>query len=83
MGNLVLSRKRGEEICIGSDIVITILGTLKGKVSVSIRAPDSLRVDRGEIRKKKLADVQEAWKEAWTPKPSVAIAAGSTSRKGT
>lgn len=80
MGHLVLSRKRGEEVCIGADIVVTVLSSIKGKITLGIRAPDSLRVDRGEIRKKQLAGIT---KEKWTPKPSVAIAADSTSRKGT
>jgi len=87
MGNLVVQRKRGEEICIGENIIVTVLGSIKGKVTISVRAPDDVRIDRGEIRKKRLEGIPQEnrlaaiVKEKWSPKPSVAVAAGSTSRK--
>lgn len=89
MGNLVVQRKRGEEICIGENIIVTVLGSIKGKVTISVRAPDDVRIDRGEIRAKRLAGVPQEnrlaaiVREKWSPKSSVAIAAGSTSKKGT
>jgi carbon storage regulator CsrA len=46
---LVLTRKQQEKICIGDEIVITVL-RLKGKsVRVGIEAPDRVCVLRGEL----------------------------------
>ena len=46
---LVLTRKQQEKICIGDEIVITVL-RLKGKsVRVGIEAPDKVCVLRGEL----------------------------------
>lgn len=46
---LVLTRKRDETIKIGSNIVIRVIKTGKGSVKLGIEAPDSVRVQRGEI----------------------------------
>ena len=46
---LVLTRKLGEEVSIGDDITIKIVG-IKGKqVKIGIDAPKSLQVHRSEI----------------------------------
>lgn len=45
---LVLSRKPGERIEIG-EVVLTILRSAHGRVSVGIEAPRSIRVVRGEL----------------------------------
>ena len=45
---LVLNRKREEEIVIGDDIVIKVLGAF-GDVSLGITAPRSVPVHRREI----------------------------------
>ena len=46
---LVLSRRSGEQIHIGSDITIVIKRIKGDRVRVGIQAPISLRVTRGEL----------------------------------
>lgn len=48
---LVLSRKFGEKIYIGSDVVITIVDIDRGKVRLGISAPPNVPVHREEIRR--------------------------------
>ncbi len=45
---LVLSRKRGEKICIGDDIVVVIIRAGRN-VRLGIEAPPEVPVHRGEI----------------------------------
>jgi len=47
---LVLTRKLGEEIIIGGDIVVTVVEVANGRVKLGIQAPKSVRVDRSEVR---------------------------------
>ena len=49
---LVLSRKKGEVIRIGDDVVITILESDAGRVKVGIEAPPEVKVLRGELKTK-------------------------------
>jgi carbon storage regulator CsrA len=49
---LVLTRKIGESIVIGSDIFITILEVQGNKVRVGVDAPKSVVVNRHEIHQK-------------------------------
>ena len=46
---LVLSRKAGETIRIGDDVVVTINRINKNRVSIGIHAPEGYRVLRGEL----------------------------------
>ncbi len=46
---LVLSRKRGEKICIGDDIVVVIIRAGRN-VRLGIEAPPEVPIHRGEIR---------------------------------
>ena len=46
---LVLTRKKMETIRIGSDIVITVVQTGRGRVKLGIEAPSRTRVLRGEL----------------------------------
>lgn len=46
---LVLSRKAGESIVIGNDVVITILEVKGGQIRVGVDAPRNLAVHRAEI----------------------------------
>jgi len=46
---LVLSRKEGEQIHIGDDIVITITRLSKDKVRIGVEAPKNTPVYRSEI----------------------------------
>lgn len=47
---LVLTRKEGEKILIGDDIVVEVIEVRGDKVRLGITAPAALRVDREEIR---------------------------------
>lgn len=47
---LVLTRKLGEEIIIGGEIVVTVVEVANGRVKLGIQAPKSVRVDRSEVR---------------------------------
>lgn len=46
---LVLNRKEGEEIQIGNNIVIKVIGISDGTVKVGIEAPKELPIFRGEL----------------------------------
>lgn len=46
---LVLSRKKGEEILIGDDVVVTVHRLSGNRVSIGIKAPNSYRIIRGEL----------------------------------
>lgn len=46
---LVLTRKKGERIVINKDIVITILGTIRGETRIGIDAPKEVDVHREEV----------------------------------
>lgn len=48
---LVLRRKTGEGIMIGSDVVIRILSIEHGNVKIGIEAPKSIKVLREELYK--------------------------------
>jgi carbon storage regulator len=48
-GMLVLTRKAGESIVIGNDVVVTINRTTKNTVSIGITAPDDVVVLRSEL----------------------------------
>ena len=46
---LVLTRKVGEEICIGDNVVVTLVRSENGKARIGIAAPKDLPVNRREI----------------------------------
>jgi carbon storage regulator len=46
---LVLSRKRGQIVCIGEDITVMCLGVCGQIVKIGIEAPPSVRILRGEL----------------------------------
>ena len=46
---LVLSRRAGEKIRIGNDVVITVTQVSKGRVRIGIDAPSEVPVQREEI----------------------------------
>lgn len=47
---LVLSRKVGERIRIGADIVVVVTAMQGDRIKIGIEAPKSVRVRRGELR---------------------------------
>jgi carbon storage regulator CsrA len=46
---LVLSRKDGQQIVIGDDVVVSILRIAGNRVRIGIKAPESVRIVRGEL----------------------------------
>jgi carbon storage regulator len=46
---LVLSRKNGEAICIGTDIKVRIVAQRYGRVRLGVEAPPGVMVNREEI----------------------------------
>ncbi len=49
---LVLSRKEGQRIVIGGDIVITIMDARTGRVRIGVEAPPHVPVHREEISRR-------------------------------
>lgn len=56
---LVLTRKFGQSIVIGNDIVCTVLGINGNQVRLGIKAPKDLAVYRDEIHQRILAENNE------------------------
>jgi carbon storage regulator len=46
---LVLSRKVGERIHIGNDVIVTVLSVRGGRVRLGIEAPDGIQIKRQEL----------------------------------
>jgi carbon storage regulator CsrA len=57
---LVLSRKEQEKICVGEDIVITIVKIAGGQVRVGIEAPRDVSIRRFELTRKDDENVSSA-----------------------
>ncbi len=55
---LILSRKSGEEIILGNDIVIKITEISKANVKIGIQAPKETLILRGEL-KEKIKEINE------------------------
>jgi carbon storage regulator len=47
---LVVSRKRGEAVCIGDDIIVRVLESSGGSVRLGIDAPKQVPILREELR---------------------------------
>jgi carbon storage regulator len=47
---LILSRRPSEELVIGDDVVVKILGINGQQVRLGITAPKTVRIDRREVR---------------------------------
>jgi carbon storage regulator len=50
---LVLTRKIGERIMIGDDVVLTVIECTSGRVRLGFEAPVDIKIDREEIRSKR------------------------------
>ena len=46
---LVLTRRLGEKVCIGTDIFITFLGIKGSRIRLGIEAPEQVPVVRAEL----------------------------------
>lgn len=51
---LVLSRKEGEQLVIGDDIVLTVNRISGNRVAIGIEAPREVRIVRGELERHEL-----------------------------
>lgn len=49
---LVLSRKVGEQILIGSDVCVTVVSIKGNRITLGVDAPRNVRVDRSELAAK-------------------------------
>ncbi len=56
MGMLILTRRINEEVMIGDDIKIRILGVKGNQVRIGIAAPEDVSVHREEIYQRILAE---------------------------
>jgi carbon storage regulator len=52
MGNLILTRRAGQTVHIGSDITVTVIGIDGGQVRLAFSAPPTVRIDRAEVRER-------------------------------
>ena len=48
---LVLSRKAGQTLHVGDDVVITVIKAGRNKVRLGIEAPDNVQIVRGELER--------------------------------
>jgi carbon storage regulator CsrA len=55
MGKLTLTRKEGESIYIGKDIIITLVSAAFGKAEIAITAPRDMQIlrDNAKVRQEK------------------------------
>ena len=53
---LVLSRKEGEQLLIGDNIVLTINRINGNRVAIGIEAPRDVRILRGELERHKVGE---------------------------
>lgn len=60
---LVLSRKAGERLLIGDDVVITVVRVAGNKVRLGVDAPQSVRVLRDELQKFNAEDFEDNGEE--------------------
>jgi len=75
---LVLTRRPGESIMIGDDVVITVLDVRGDVVRVGIKAPRSVQVHREEVYQ----ELQKANREAASPSEGAVEALSEMLRSG-
>jgi carbon storage regulator len=73
---LVLSRRVGESIMIGSDVVVTVLEVRPDLVRIGIEAPRDVEVHREEV----FREVQQANRSAASPESDAVEALAATLR---
>lgn len=61
---LVLTRKRGEVVRIGDNVVLKVIKTGRGCVKIGIEAPADVRIVRGELAPLETELLEEADDEA-------------------
>lgn len=60
MSRLALTRKPLQSICIGDEIVVTVIHIRDGKVRLAVDAPESVSVDREEVRLEKIRNAAKS-----------------------
>jgi carbon storage regulator len=63
---LVLTRRTGESVMVGDDVVITVLEVRGDVIRLGVQAPRSVQVHREEVYR----ELQRANREAASPSPS-------------
>ncbi len=71
---LILTRRSGEALHIGDDVIVTVLGVKGNQVRIGISAPRSVPVDREEIFERKRGENVDGHLEA-PPEPIASQAA--------
>lgn len=71
---LVLSRKPGEQLLIGDDIVVTVNRISGNRVAIGVQAPRNVRIVRGELERKQVASGPAASNTAPMGETNVAVA---------
>ena len=56
---LILTRKPGERIFIGPDVVVSVVQVQGSQVRIGIDAPTDIRVDREEVHLRRLNQARE------------------------
>ncbi|KAA5545140.1 carbon storage regulator [Roseiconus nitratireducens] len=71
---LVLSRKAGEKLVIGDDVVLTINRISGNRVAIGIEAPRDVRIVRGELVRSQIAPTSGTPSSASMGSASIAVA---------